>query len=434
MLHLPVVDDKSRPFELSNCKYRTGPSEVPKRKHSRTRSPDRKSDVAQQIEIRSPFTQTYTRTPWTLEYNTMFSRSTVERLDFRPSPFESTKEAFEKWLFSVTPDYLAEYSSRLGPASMIVRFVHQDTVDLLRQMRVALAKIARVSSDNVLQERALHWRYRLDQFRAQLLELEESMQRFIDFVHPPPKDEFKQRGTRVVSSPIQYFLSDALDQISSLNLRLDQAYSSLTSKVQISDSHRSIAEAETVTRLTELAFLFIPLSFATSIFGMQIVDGSTPVSTYIAVALALTSAAYVLRFFIHRTTSQRIAFAQRVRKSITAYANLITGSRIPTALFFQWLLHRFQKTLACGATVLIMVVIPLPILWTRDLNSGIQTAISALLISVPVFQVLYYVLFSDAVYPAVFGTEEKEIRKRKRGAMGNGTEGRWEPEEAQIGG
>lgn len=381
------MDDKSPRSELSNCKSRT------------TRPLDRRGEGPQQIEqieIRSPFTQKYTRTPWTLDYNTLFSRSRVEGLGFQPSPspFQSTKEAFEKWLLSATPEYLANYPSRLGPASMIFRIVHQDTLDLLRLMRVALAEIARESRDNVLQERALHWRYRLDQFRAQLLELEESMQKFVDFVHPPAKDQHQQRRTGVVSSPVQFLFSDALDQISRFNQRLDQSYSSLISEVQISDSHRSIAEAETVTRLTELAFLFIPLSFATSIFGMQIVDGSTPVSTYITVALALTSAAYFLRFLIHRTTYLRITLAQTVRNSITADAKLRTGSRISTAQFLTWLWHcieRVWKFVLFGLIVLITIVIPLPILWTQDLNKGIQIAISSLLVSVPIFLVIYHV-------------------------------------------
>ena len=379
MLDYYGTDDKSPTSDLSNCKSRTTPSRLSDR-------------IAEQTEIKSPFTQIYMRTSWTLEYNSIFFRSTIERHGFQPSPFQSTKEAFEKWLASATPDHLAEYANRLGPASMIFRIVHQDTLDILRLMRVALAEIAMASSDSVLQERALHWRHRLDQFRAQLLELGESMQRFIDFVHPPAEDQFMQRQSRHVSSPIKHFFCNALDQISSLNQRLDQAYSSLTSKVQISDSHRSIAEAETVTRLTELAFLFIPLSFATSIFGMQIVDGSTPVSTYITVALVLTSAAYILGFFIHRTTHYRIAIAQKVRSSIIADAKLRTGSRISTAFFFKWLLHSmqgFSHTFVFGATILIMVVIPLPILWTRDLNSGIQIAISSLLVSVPIFLVVY---------------------------------------------
>lgn len=325
---LGEITERSRRSISKNCKSRGRLS--------------RDGDSFSQSEINSPFTQIYTRTPWTLDYSTIFSRSTTQELDYELNPFQSTRESFEKWLLS-TPDHLANYPSRLGPASLLFRIIHQDTLDLLRLMHSALAGIAGESADSVLQERALHWRYRLDQFRARLLEIEDSLQQFVDFVNPRTKVQHQQVEIEFETNPIEYLFSDVVGQISIFNQRIDQTYSTLTSKVQISDSHRSIAEAETVTRLTELTFLFIPVSFVTSIFGMQIVDGSTPVSTYMAVALSLTSAAYFLRFLIYMTTYQRIALTQRVRNDITAYAKLRPGSRISTSLFFSWLLYYMDR-------------------------------------------------------------------------------------------
>lgn len=52
--------------------------------------------------------------------------------------------------------------------------------------------------------------------------------------------------------------------------RIEKFSSSLVSAMSIRESKKAISEAESVSRLTELAFFFIPLSFATSIFGMQI--------------------------------------------------------------------------------------------------------------------------------------------------------------------
>jgi Mg2+ and Co2+ transporter CorA len=49
-------------------------------------------------------------------------------------------------------------------------------------------------------------------------------------------------------------------------------------ELSIEESQRSIREAASVKRLTQLAFVFIPLTFATSIFGMNldILTGNGP--------------------------------------------------------------------------------------------------------------------------------------------------------------
>lgn len=347
------------------------------------------------IEIRSPFTQMYARTPWNLDYHWLFSQrtkqATAQELHDELPPFQSTKQALQRWILYAPVHEVKKYRNRLGPASMIFRIAHQDTLDFLRLIRLALAEIELASSDSVLQERALHWRYRLDQFRAQLIVVEESLQAFVKFVKIDETSKRKQHQPNVETSPIDYLLFNVLDEINLHKRRITQAYTSLTSKVQISDSHRSIAEAETVTRLTELAFLFIPLSFATSIFGMQIVDGSTPASTYIAVAAALTSAAYLLRFFIHRTIERRSNMERYIKNKITAYAGLRSGSRIPTVTFFRWLAHVFGDSLEVfqalnylGVIILITVVIPFPIIWTSSLGRGLQVLVSCLLLAVPV--------------------------------------------------
>lgn len=373
--------DGRRQLESSNCKSRSSPIGV-----------DDGEGI--QEEIRSPFTQAKMRTPWTVDYSTLFSPLKTRKLDVCLDPFQSTKEAFIGWLVSATPDQIAKYPIRLGPASMIFRIVHEDTILLLGLMRSALADIASTSSGNVSEDQTLHWRYRLDRFRAYIVELEESLQQFVDFVHPVADGQPQQTAVSLETCPIEYLFSDARAQILLTDRRLDQTYSVLLSKVQLMDSHRSIAEAETVTRLTEFAFLFIPLSFATSIFGMQIVDESTPVSTYIAVALGLTSVAYFLRFIIHWTTRRRMILVQKIRMKITASEYMPTGSHISTAMFFSWLLapiRRERKLALFFATVLITVVIPLPIIWTKELDTGIKIVMSCLLLLLPISHV--FILF-----------------------------------------
>ena len=359
------------------------------------------SNIFAQTEILSLFTQMYCRTPWVLRYRSLFKETNTnspahESFD-QLSPFQSTSEAFETWLVSAPADENERYENRLGPGSMILRIAHQDTLDLLQLIGLAVAEIDLASSDVELQESALHWRRRLDEFRAILLDVEKSLHAFVDFLDVEASVLRNGSRPKLDRNPVEYLLHNAISEIEVYKQRITQAYSSLTSKTQISDSHRSIAEAETVTRLTELAFLFIPLSFATSIFGMQFINGSTPATTYIAVAVALTSGAYLLRFIIHRTTEQRSNLRLSIRNEVTAYAKLRIGSRISTATFFRWLIHRtrkyitkFWRTSFLGTIILISVVIPLPIIWKSSLKRGLQIATSCLLISIPTIFVGFY--------------------------------------------
>lgn len=162
-------------------------------------------------------------------------------------------------------------------------------------------------------------------------------------MHTVAEGQPQQTAVSLETRPIDYLFSDARAQILLTDRRLDQTYSVLLSKVQLMDSHRGIAEAETLTILTETAFLFIPLSFATSIFGMQIVDESTPVSNYKAVALGLTSVAYFFRFIIHWSTRRRMILVQKIRMKVAASEHMSTGAHISTATFFSWLLAPIHR-------------------------------------------------------------------------------------------
>lgn len=376
--------------ENHNCYYRSKPINV-------------SGNNFRQTKILSSFTQMHCRTPWTLDYQSLFrqpiTRDTTQGMFDQLSPIQSTVEAFKNWLAPATANEVELYNNRLGPGSMIFRIAHQDTMGLLQLIRSSVAEIDLASSDLALQEKALHWRSRLDEFRALLIGLEASFHSFVDFLHAGASPPSQELPPTLGTDPIEYLLHHGTTEIEVHKQRITQVYSSLTSKTQISDSHRSIAEAETVTRLTELAFLFIPLSFATSIFGMQFVSGSTSATTYVAVALALTSGSYLLRFIVDRTTEQRSELRRSLKNRITTYANLRPGSRIPTATFTRWLVHvvkrsflRYWKWSFLGTMILVMLVVPLPIIWTSSLDTGLQIEMSCLLISVPTFFVLFYFL------------------------------------------
>ncbi|KAH6651316.1 hypothetical protein F5144DRAFT_589559 [Chaetomium tenue] len=80
--------------------------------------------------------------------------------------------------------------------------------------------------------------------------------------------------------------------------RLEGTYQVLMSSMSILESERAIEQAEVVTRLTNLAFFFVPLTFVSGIFGMNVVefDQKLTVAMWVAISLGVTAATYFIRF------------------------------------------------------------------------------------------------------------------------------------------
>lgn len=89
------------------------------------------------------------------------------------------------------------------------------------------------------------------------------------------------------------YLTASLNQYSE---RLESMLPVVMSLVQISDTRRSLAEAANVSRLTYLAFVFVPLSFTSSLFSMNtdVSPGSRHFWIYFVVAIPITAAAFLL--------------------------------------------------------------------------------------------------------------------------------------------
>ncbi|CAI7636905.1 unnamed protein product [Penicillium pancosmium] len=146
------------------------------------------------------------------------------------------------------------------------------------------------------------------------------------------------------------------------------------------DSRRSINEARAVSRLTELAFIFIPLLFATSVFGMQVEPfaDNVPLRSFFIVAVVVTAFAYIMRITMR---SRWLAYLKIfTRSEIQKYADshgLPTPTRsIPILLAVQWIWGIFgfvvQFVLLNGA----VLATPLALIWTRDLDSSTQGAVT----------------------------------------------------------
>lgn len=103
----------------------------------------------------------------------------------------------------------------------------------------------------------------------ELPRLEESIYGLVEFLSSHEDEEtYQQNKTAVCEQATESLQSSLSHRFSALRKQADKTNNSLVANLSIHESRGGIAEAEGVTKLTELAFLFLPLTFSASIFSM----------------------------------------------------------------------------------------------------------------------------------------------------------------------
>lgn len=103
----------------------------------------------------------------------------------------------------------------------------------------------------------------------------------------------------VVDAKAMSLLTDfhhLLSQARDLSAQCDKGMTIIMNNVSIQESRRAVWQAEATTRLTRLAFVFIPLSYTASFFGMNFTELSTPTHSlwvYFAVSVPVMLISYL---------------------------------------------------------------------------------------------------------------------------------------------
>ena len=218
-------------------------------------------------------------------------------------------------------------------------------MNTLRHMDLALQDIGQlILDDTLIQQRLLRWRLLLERFTTELQQLEVSLRRFASFIDTSgssygSKNEYPDRRTSTPS--VEKLLEESVSQIKSLYLRTNRSHKSLIANISIVESKRGIAEAESVTKLTELAFFFIPLTFSASIFSMQVKElnaSSVSITAFFALAIIVTAASYVLRLVIR--SEAFVQFRAKALEDLRQDTGSVTNSPVRSRTFLAWLLRR----------------------------------------------------------------------------------------------
>jgi Mg2+ and Co2+ transporter CorA len=175
------------------------------------------------------------------------------------------------------------------------------------------------ATEQAIQESLDHWRKFIALVEINLPRLEEDLERFARFAYP----EKIPRPVRAIVDEVTIHIDNAIDQAATLE-------STLQADMSVIESRPGIAEAASVTKITELAFIFTPLTFSASLFSMQIKEarGGMPLRTFISSAVLVVALSYSVRLLVRSKTTIRIKSV--VLGGVIRYTGLPRGGKIPT--------------------------------------------------------------------------------------------------------
>ncbi|KAJ5149682.1 Mg2+ transporter protein CorA-like/Zinc transport protein ZntB [Penicillium atrosanguineum] len=290
----------------------------------------------------------------------------------------------------------------------LLQIIRQDTLTLLNQLRQILDEVdVEILDDVRMEDRLVLWRQLINRAQRELPEFSESIRPLVVFLNKLDPRGLSGGDTE---HDLPLDLQKLLEDINQMIERLRTTSASLTSNMALLDSRRSIDEAHAVTRLTELAFIFIPLSFAATVFGMQIEPFANPVPVwyFFVVAVVVTSFSYLMRIVMRSQWFSQLKiemkyeirkYAERNGKSIqprslsvhlifewaitTAALNIVNSCKwlvkwIARNLWLtsQWLYGKLGFIFSFFLLIGLISGLPIGMLWARNVDSGIRAAVS----------------------------------------------------------
>jgi hypothetical protein len=282
--------------------------------------------------------------------------------------------------------------------------LHGDILELIHIMRFTTEEIRRTMIDMTsyhLEKKSLEWKSLLTRFHYELQNVIDNVPSLLHLVKHSDRKSSDDTGKKLQEEIVN-------EASTAMNL-IDRVIDLLRTELDVIESKRNIEQTENVNKLTELAFVFIPLGYCTGLFAVPFreVEGSAPsIGVFIGVSLAFMSTAYVFRLFI--TSGYYSNARMRNYEIIRQYAQQPEGAPIRTRMVVLWMLSRTARTLERGwrvmytvrwlvllALVFLVLLIPLIFFWRMQKDVGFSVAIS--LVIIPIDLVLIWVIASQSL-------------------------------------
>jgi len=175
-------------------------------------------------------------------------------------------ERFIALMMQVTPPQAANSEPRRLIQGVFAQLMCEDLPPILGKMALALKQIELSLHDDRVLQKSIHvWRRQLGRWRNTLFHQSEQLRDLsLDFLMPGETAESTQ-------DTLHSRLDRLATTVDRASRRVESDFQALMSSMSIVESERAIAEAEVVSKLTHLAFFFIPLSLVAGVFGMNII-------------------------------------------------------------------------------------------------------------------------------------------------------------------
>ncbi|KAF3223479.1 hypothetical protein TWF106_004872 [Orbilia oligospora] len=227
--------------------------------------------------------------------------------DLRLKRFLDILETLGKESTDKTPQYLVERA--------LIQLACKDLRQILKKVSYMLDTIElSLHDDTVLQDSLSMWRYQLGTCRNMLFHENISLRRLQGSI----KSKVGARSNQISSSSrtnsgnvgYQKDMLQLLEELRELTIaveythkRVESDFQALMSSMSIVESRRAISETEVVSKLTQLAFFFIPLSLVAAIFGMNINEFENKLTWWhwLAVSVSSSSLTYILLYWSKMT-------------------------------------------------------------------------------------------------------------------------------------
>ncbi|KAI9713667.1 MAG: hypothetical protein M1828_001397 [Chrysothrix sp. TS-e1954] len=301
-------------------------------------------------------------------------------------PMTTVRDEILQW--SLHADILKRDSS-VDPLFGLLGLLGNDTIDFTCYVMQRLHEIEEEAlSESLLQQKLPQWRSFIRHARYELPKIQSSLLKLASTLYCVlPRDAFE--GSRRFSSSVNGLLTFTKNETDNLLTQCEKAEASLRTELSLLESRRGIAEAESVTKLTELAFLFLPLTLAASLFSMQIdaLQGGTSTGYFAAACAILLTLAYSARLMVRSSLLHRVK--TRCVLSIRSHHKLGSDQALSARQCLTWLLHAtiirissLSKALVSWETLLSLgflaaMISPLIVLWTTHVLGGLKGIYSA---------------------------------------------------------
>jgi hypothetical protein len=207
-----------------------------------------------------------------------------------------------------TTEMLASEDGPLVP-ELLTSVLLDDSWELLAEMRLRLDQLDNDLSTsfnaNILESVGTKTRQNVIWMQSTLRELREWAAHLLSDPYLS-----KQRGLHLRTE-----LSALVEEIQELKARTEQAIHHLVACTSLAQASMVIDQTSGVNKLTELAFLFVPLSFVTSIFSMQVLEFNTdppPLWTWGLTLSIIFLVSYLVRMTLRSPSVRVFAMTCRV--------------------------------------------------------------------------------------------------------------------------